>query len=180
MHTVPRMLPSNGQILAAVDVDYLARDHARVLAAEVNDGLADLFDVGRSTHGVRVRLLLHDRVNLNLIEAGCAVQISVQIRGRHAVHADTEARKLNGRRLGDTFERGLGHAVADEAGLGLAALDARNVHDAALTRNEHILEEVDEHVGCAHIQILQEVEVLRERRLQITRKNHSSAVNKYV
>ena len=137
-------------------------------------------DVGSAAHRICVRLFLHDRINLKLIQTSRAIQIGVQIRCGDAVNAHTEPSKLKSSRLGDHLKAGLGHAVSNETRLRLASLNTRHVDYAALSSDEHILEEVDEHVRRSHIKVLKEIEVLRERRLHVASKDDSCAVDEDV
>lgn len=49
-----------------------------------------------------------------------------------------------------------------------------------MSRNEHILEEVDEDVGCAHVDVHEVIVVLRERVIQVACENDTRTVDQHV
>jgi hypothetical protein len=64
--------------------------------------------------------------------------------------------------------------------LGLGALDARDVDDAATCLDEHILEEVDQDKVSSEIEVHLVVVILREGCLEVTREDHTCAVYQHI
>lgn len=113
VHAIPSMLSPHSQALTSIHIDDLTCDLSGVLRGQMDNCMADFFDIGRSAHGIGVSLLFHDRIILKFSETCLSVEISVQKRRRDCVNSHTESGKLQGWWPCHHFETSFWHAVRD-------------------------------------------------------------------
>jgi len=180
VHTVPGVLSSDCQGLSTINVDDLTSYFSGMLRSQMNNSMADLFNVSGSSHRICVSLFFHYWIIFKFSKPSLSVKICVQKGWGNAVNSNTESWKLKCRWFRHHLKSCFWHAIWNESGLWLWSLHARNINNTTLRGNNHILEKVEKNVWSSHVNIHQIVMILWECVVKVSSENYSGCVDKNI
>jgi len=153
VHTIPRVLTSNGQTLTTIDVDNLACNFVGMLSSQVNDCMAYFFNFCCPSHWIRIGLFLHNWIIFKLCQTCLSIQICVQERTWYTIASNTKSSQFYSGWFCKHFKASFTHTIGYKSRLWFWTFDTRNIDNASLGCDKHILKEIDQNIGCSEIDI---------------------------